>query len=1412
MDTIVQRELKQLIDSADIVSFDVFDTLLIRRLSHPEDVFDIVAERVGDSGFKEHRRDAQKKASARALREKKYPHANLNEIYEELGRLYGRERSAAIMSEEIAAENDALYGNPEIREIYDYAVSRHKRVIAVTDMYISGDEIGSFLRKNGYSNLDKVYCSADLGKAKFNEQLFQEVLARERVSPERMLHIGDNQQHDFELPRKLGIRTFLYSQEISAAQCDEFYGSDDLIFGAVYRSLYKNSRGFWYNLGLRIGGPIYLGLYLWLQSLGVLKSEKFCLISRDGYNLFRLLQKLGYKNARYFETSRRALLLAGMSSVNEDNLQQLPPFTFNQKVSDILRFMNLPADRIKGFEECGFKGPDDRIRNLEDMQNFKKLYALNSEVFLSVCGRERKNASAYLSSAGLADAGGTVFFDCGWTGSSQYLLEKLLDATGQKCRTDFCYFGIKKNRKADAQLTGKSFRTYAFGPDQESDDLERIVNESTVVAELFFSAPQSSVKCYSDEGKPVFDDDSFNPNYEQLSDGITDFVSAAVPIVEKFRINITPEMSLRALRHLIESPSEQESVEIGNIRDFDSWSLESGNSKYVGYITESQFTENHADIYWPQGIFRRPDIPDGLKIRIADKLRLAYNPPAVKYSLEDFQSIANYHKFLAERRVQDNQSDSVIGGPKFSVVMPVYNTAQEQLSAAVRSVLSQTYSNFELILVDDCSSWKNVRPFLDELPGEERVTVVLREKNGGISEATNTGLKSASGDFIVFMDCDDTIESSALEDFALEITRHPDADLIYSDEDKITEDGRLRHMPFFKPDWSPDLFLSMMYTNHLSAFRRSIVKKTGGLRSEYNGAQDYDFLLRFAEHTEPGRIRHIPKVLYHWRERSQSIAQSMSAKSNVPLLTKVLKEDYLRRNGISGYAEEIPGIGQYRVVYKVSGSPLVSIIIPSKDNPDLVRKCIGSVIGHTAYKNYEIIVVDNGSDDRNRESVSSYLHAHGCSYLYRKSEFNFSGMCNTGAKAAKGDFLLFLNDDIEIIQDDWLSRMLGACQQRHIGAVGAKLYYPDSRLIQHAGVSNTYEGPSHNFLRWDDSRPSYFAFNWIDYDCAAVTGACLMVSSVNFRAAGGFNEDLPVAYNDVDLCYRLIERGLYNVVRNDVRCYHHESYSRGSDSADPKKHERQLQELKKLYELHPEFLHSDRFLNPNIRFYSVPLMFSGVEPASAMEAEQLKDRFNISLPDSEWSYLKRLKPVDKAILKILGLTDPEGWIYRFLLNNSYIKGRLHKIERRTGRRLWEKRTFERSDCPVAVPNFTDYPSFSCGIDRFSFDRKTKTVSISGWCIFKGVPSEAGRLSFLVKTGKGRLVRLPLEMMLRKDITESVADGVSYDESGFWLQQNLSGSVLERGFSAGKSFLYYEHGDVRILIPLKRCKHGAGVDF
>ncbi len=556
------------------------------------------------------------------------------------------------------------------------------------------------------------------------------------------------------------------------------------------------------------------------------------------------------------------------------------------------------------------------------------------------------------------------------------------------------------------------------------------------------------------------------------------------------------------------------------------------------------------------------------------------------YHLEDEDSLRAYHRWLREQDKHKEDKTELSYNPMFSLIMPVYNTVTEQLTEAIDSVLAQNYDNFELILVDDHSSWDNVVSVLKSYENKRHVHIIYRDTNGHISAATNDGLNAAKGDFIVFMDCDDTIEPDALYEFAKKINENPQLDFIYSDEDKITADGKLRHMPFFKPDWSPDLFMTMNYTNHLSVYRASLVRKTGGLRSEYNGSQDYDFVLRFMELSDNSRVGHINKILYHWRERKESVAFAKGSKNYAGVAAEKAKKECLVRRGLSGQVIYSPDISQYYILYNVIGKPLISIVIPSKDNPNILKQCIDSVNRVTAYKNYEIIVVDNGSSPENKCIIQSYLKDNNAIYIYEKKEFNFSYMCNCGFKASKGEYVLFLNDDIEVFQPDWLEKMAGAFQQPYIGAVGAKLLYPNSTLIQHAGVANIKEGPSHSFLRADDSFAYNFGFSKADYNCIAATGACLMVSRKVLNQINGFDESFPVAYNDVDLCYRIYESGYYIVQRNDVIAYHHESLSRGNDMLDENKLLRLSFERNRLYAKHPAIGKSDPFMNCHLHTYS----------------------------------------------------------------------------------------------------------------------------------------------------------------------------------------------------------------------------------
>lgn len=518
--------------------------------------------------------------------------------------------------------------------------------------------------------------------------------------------------------------------------------------------------------------------------------------------------------------------------------------------------------------------------------------------------------------------------------------------------------------------------------------------------------------------------------------------------------------------------------------------------------------------------------------------------------------------------------------PLISVVVPVYNVEPQMLTACIQSVQNQTYDNWELCLVDDCSTDARVRETLRQFEGVERIKIKYRSENGHISRTTNDGIAMAEGEFVALLDCDDLYAENALYEIAKKLNEDHTLDFIYSDEDKLSEDGTKRRNPFFKPDWSPDTFMSLMYTCHLAVYRKSLLDEMGGLRVGLEGSQDYDLVLRVMEKTN--RIGHVPKILYHWREREESTANDISAKPYIIETTKKAKLEALERRGVKGHLEYIKDIVMFRVVYEVVGNPRVSIIIPSKDNYDILKQCLTSIRKETKYQNYEIIVVDNGSAEETHAKYTQMCKELECKYHYAPMEFNFSKTCNIGAHLADGQFLLFLNDDIRVEGAEWLERMLGHAQQPHTGAVGCKLIYPNTNLIQHVGVVSFMVGPGHAFQRINDDLNCYWGRNKLEYNYSAVTGACLMIDRNKYDQVGGFSEQLPVAYNDIDLCFNLVEAGYYNVVRTDVRLYHYESISRGYDAVSPEKAARQQREMKKLYDRHPEFKGYDPCYNPNL--------------------------------------------------------------------------------------------------------------------------------------------------------------------------------------------------------------------------------------
>jgi len=521
-----------------------------------------------------------------------------------------------------------------------------------------------------------------------------------------------------------------------------------------------------------------------------------------------------------------------------------------------------------------------------------------------------------------------------------------------------------------------------------------------------------------------------------------------------------------------------------------------------------------------------------------------------------------------------------------SIVVPVYNTDPDLLRRTVATVESQWYPHWELILVDDHSPSQDVYRVLDGLQ-DPRIVVVKLDENKRISDATNHGIARARGDFIVFLDHDDELTPDCLYELALCIDRD-DPDYVYSDEDKVDVDGRFKE-PFFKPDWSPDTMMSIMLTCHVSCVRRTLALEVGGLRSEYDGSQDWDFVLRVTERAK--RISHIPKVLYHWRIIPASCASDLQAKPYAIQASKAAREDALRRRGLSGELVPVPELpGYFRTRYHLQGKPLFSIVIPTKNNGKVLKTCIDSIFEKSTYRNFEILVINNGSADAPTLDYLDTLRSRDqVKVLDHDVPFNYSEINNYGVRHAAGELLVFLNDDTEVISPDWLDYMGGYAQLPHVGAVGAKLLYPGTLTVQHTGVVNFLHGPDHAFKHIGAGDPGYFCRNLLEHNWVAVTGACLMIERKKFDAVGGFDEDLAVAYNDVALCFSLVEHGWYQVVCPGIQLLHYESLSRGDDRLDPAKLARIGREQAILYRKHPDFkgrdpFHSSNFIPDDLHF------------------------------------------------------------------------------------------------------------------------------------------------------------------------------------------------------------------------------------
>ncbi|MDG2046040.1 MAG: glycosyltransferase family 2 protein [Halioglobus sp.] len=528
--------------------------------------------------------------------------------------------------------------------------------------------------------------------------------------------------------------------------------------------------------------------------------------------------------------------------------------------------------------------------------------------------------------------------------------------------------------------------------------------------------------------------------------------------------------------------------------------------------------------------------------------------------------------------------DSFDRQPLISIILPSYKPQMTWFKQAIESVYEQTYQNWELCIADDASNLPELNQYLKVLQSEDtRVKVVFRKDNGHISAASNSALALATGEWVALLDHDDLLHEYALFYLAKEILTHSDAVLIYSDEDKVDEHS-VRHDPYFKPDWNLELFYSQNMFSHLGAYKKQLLDDIGGFRVGLEGAQDYDLALRCIERVNADKIRHIPRVLYHWRVHDKSTSKDPDAKPYAMLAGERALNEHFRRTGQAASAELI-GFG-YRVRYDLPVElPMVTVIIPTKNNHELLQCCLNSIFSLTTYSNYEIIIIDNGSDSLGSLNYFDEIMSMDRVRILTDSQpFNYSALNNGAVEVARGTVICLLNNDTEIITAGWLSEMVGIAIRPDVGAVGAKLLYSDGS-IQHAGIicgMGIDKVAGHAHYRTHSTHNGYFGRSNLTSSFSAVTGACMVLRKSLYKKVLGMNEvNLSVAYNDVDLCLKIASLGYRNIYTPYAKLYHHESASRGRDSVTSDQ-QRFSSEVEYMRAQWSEILQEDAMYSPNL--------------------------------------------------------------------------------------------------------------------------------------------------------------------------------------------------------------------------------------
>lgn len=519
--------------------------------------------------------------------------------------------------------------------------------------------------------------------------------------------------------------------------------------------------------------------------------------------------------------------------------------------------------------------------------------------------------------------------------------------------------------------------------------------------------------------------------------------------------------------------------------------------------------------------------------------------------------------------------------PLFSVVIPLYNTPRTFLKEIVDSVLGQTYQKVELCLADGSENGEIQSWLRRNYPGERRIRYRKLEKNQGISENTNAAIRMARGEYLFFADHDDVLARDAFYEIAKRLNEDPEIDVIYTDEDKINRSGTAYFSPHFKPDFSMELLCCNNYICHFFGVKRELLKEAGLLDPAFDGAQDFDLTLRCCEKAR--RVCHIPRVLYHWRTHPDSTAGNPASKRYAFEAGRRAVEAHYRRLGIPAAVENTPLLGRYRTRYEIQGRPKVTILIPNRDHREDLERCVRSIRKKTSYDNYEILIIENNSRERETFALyRSFQESGAARVMVWNHPFHYAALHNDAVREAFGEYLVFLNNDTEVLTEHWLEEMLGICQKKETGAVGAKLFYPDG-TIQHAGVILGLGGPAgHLYAGFPGDKDGYAARLVSVQDLSAVTGACMMTKKSLYEKLGGMEEAFAVAYNDVDYCLRLREAGYGVVFTPYAQLIHYESKTRGYEDTKQKRERLEKEEdaFRKRWGALLE--QGDPFYNPNL--------------------------------------------------------------------------------------------------------------------------------------------------------------------------------------------------------------------------------------